>query len=365
MSASIYVAVLLLLPRYFANGRYSRFVLVYAILVSLATFAIYIDDRLMLMQTGEVETGADTFYYCCSAAVRVLLLSMVGMGIHGLANWINSTRQISQMREEALRTELALLRTQLNPHFLFNTLNQIFGQIDRSNKTARDMVLRFSDLMRVGSTGGINFTYKGQSVAYKTVRAANGKVWLQQNLGALQVTFNENDFSSYGDYFQWGRWDDGHQTRTSTTVAGSTTLMNPSHITSGNPAFITGATAGTRWWGLGGTASDAWAGTSATSTNGKDPCAALGTGWHMPTAADWQNVSASEDLFGPIAAFQSNLKLNSAGNRAFQNGDVGYYWTNGADNNSNAKVFFFDNTYNSGVTLATRAEGYSCRCVKN
>jgi LytS/YehU family sensor histidine kinase len=52
------------------------------------------------------------------------------------------------MREEALRTELALLRAQMNPHFLFNTLNLIYGHIDKENKTARDIMLRFSDLLR-------------------------------------------------------------------------------------------------------------------------------------------------------------------------------------------------------------------------
>ena len=62
-----------------------------------------------------------------------------------------------------------------------------------------------------GSTGVVNFTYKGQSVAYTTVRAGDGKIWLQQNLGSPQVAFHHNDEASYGDYFQWGRWDDGHQ----------------------------------------------------------------------------------------------------------------------------------------------------------
>jgi hypothetical protein len=53
-----------------------------------------------------------------------------------------------------------------------------------------------------GSTGVINFIYRGQSVAYNTVRANDGKIWLQQNLGSPQVAFHENDMASYGDYFQ-------------------------------------------------------------------------------------------------------------------------------------------------------------------
>jgi hypothetical protein len=95
-----------------------------------------------------------------------------------------------------------------------------------------------------GSTGIINFTYKGQAVAYQTVRAKDGKIWLQQNLGSPQVAFHHTDESSFGDFFQWGRWDDGHQSFTSPIIPGGPSLMNPSHIPSGNPNFISS------WWVL-------------------------------------------------------------------------------------------------------------------
>ena len=111
---------------------------------------------------------------------------------------------------------------------------------------------------------------------------------------------------------------------------------------------------------------DTWSGTTATSTNGKDPCAALGTGWHLPTAADWQNVKNYEDLDGAMAAFMSNLKLPAAGHRGWNfNADIGYYWTSKAADNSNARVFFFDNNYNAGVVASQRSEGFSCRCIKD
>lgn len=221
-----------------------------------------------------------------------------------------------------------------------------------------------------GSTGVINFTYKGQLVAYKSVRAKDGKIWLQQNLGSPQVAFHANDQASYGDYFQWGRWDDGHQVPTSQTITGGSTMMNPSHILSGNPSFIIGTTAGSQWWGVGGLASDTWSGATASSTSGKDPCAVLGAGWRLPTATEWQNIALQEDLFGTMAAFQSNLKLTSAGYRlsnggfVFTNGDIGYYWTSNSADNSKAKVFFFDDVYNATITSANRGEGFSCRCIK-
>ncbi len=215
-----------------------------------------------------------------------------------------------------------------------------------------------------GSTGVVNFIYKGQPVAYSTVRAKDGKIWLQQNLGSPQVAFHTSDQASYGDYFQWGRWDDGHQSPNSPTITGGASLLNPSHISSGNPNFIIGTTDGTSWWGTGGLATDTWSGSSATSTNGKDPCVALGAGWRLPTAADWLNLKNYEDLEGAMTAFMSNLKLPAAGSRYFQNGES-YYWSATASNTYANVLFISDNTYSATLQASYRGQGNSCRCVKD
>lgn len=55
---------------------------------------------------------------------------------------------VGKMEQEKLRTELAFLNAQFNPHFLFNSLNSIYGQIDKTNTAARNMLLTFSDMLR-------------------------------------------------------------------------------------------------------------------------------------------------------------------------------------------------------------------------
>lgn len=221
-----------------------------------------------------------------------------------------------------------------------------------------------------GSTGIVNFNYRGQAVAYQTVRAKDGKIWLQQNLGSPQVAFHTNDEASYGDYFQWGRWDDGHQLPNSLTITGGPSLLNPSNIPSGNPKFIVGVTAATRWWGTGGLSTNTWSGSSATSTNGKDPCVALGAGWRSPTAADWQNLKNYEDLEGSMTAFTSNLKLPAGGYRDAYGGFVfrggeSYYWSSSASGNYATGLFISDNTYAATLQASDRGQGYNCRCVKD
>lgn len=223
-----------------------------------------------------------------------------------------------------------------------------------------------------GSTGCVTFMYQGQQVNYATVRAADGKIWLQQNLGSPQVAINGNDIASFGHYFQWGRWDDGHQVPNSSSITGSFSLQNPSHITSGNPNFIKGNTTATTWWGTSGLVSNTWSGMVPSATNGKDPCTALGTGWHMPSDSEWTNVLHAEVISDNVSAFDSRLKLTESGYRNFATGahtpgfGGGYYWSSTAANNNVANNLFFDGAYNAFVSpMMFRGYGAPCRCVKD
>jgi len=53
-----------------------------------------------------------------------------------------------QMQSLVSQAELKTLQAQINPHFLFNSLNTLYGTIDRSNAEARRLVLNLSDIFR-------------------------------------------------------------------------------------------------------------------------------------------------------------------------------------------------------------------------
>lgn len=61
---------------------------------------------------------------------------------------IRSQLYIEQIEKEKATNELNFLRAQFNPHFLFNSINSIYGHIDKTNKDARDMLLVFSEMLR-------------------------------------------------------------------------------------------------------------------------------------------------------------------------------------------------------------------------
>ena len=83
----------------------------------------------------------DNFIYglCCTLITSMLYITQ---------QWTDQQEQVKNSRINQLQTELKYLRSQLNPHFLFNGLNTIYGYIDRDNSQARDMMVQFSDLLR-------------------------------------------------------------------------------------------------------------------------------------------------------------------------------------------------------------------------
>lgn len=220
-----------------------------------------------------------------------------------------------------------------------------------------------------GDLGCVKFTYNGHNVSYATVRGADGKIWLQQNLGSSRVATALDDTNAYGDLFQWGRWDDGHQLRNSATTT-APSANSPDGL-SGIGSFILGSGSAS-WWATNAT-SDAWNAASLTDINsavGVDPCKAVGQGWRLPTPAEWTALVAAEGIANPATAYASYLKLPAAGYRSNTTGGFtyegtrGYYWSSGTANSGGKYLYIGSSIANPG-SGAPRGQGESVRCIKD
>ncbi len=86
-------------------------------------------------------------------AVRSLPLMLMGLMFLVLAylvfSWVyEKIKTIRELKNEKLHSELSLLRAQVNPHFFFNTLNNLYGlAIEKSEETPK-MLLKLSEMMR-------------------------------------------------------------------------------------------------------------------------------------------------------------------------------------------------------------------------
>ncbi len=63
-------------------------------------------------------------------------------------DWFKSQKQKSDLITQNQSSELALLRSQVNPHFLFNTLNNIYSLVYQKSDVAPDAVMKLSSIMR-------------------------------------------------------------------------------------------------------------------------------------------------------------------------------------------------------------------------
>ena len=61
---------------------------------------------------------------------------------------LQAQSQLEILKKERVKNELDYLKAQINPHSLFNSLNTIYGHIEKNNQTARNTLLQFSELLR-------------------------------------------------------------------------------------------------------------------------------------------------------------------------------------------------------------------------
>ncbi len=188
-------------------------------------------------------------------------------------------------------------------------------------------------------------------LTYGTVLGADGKCWLDRNLGATQVATSYNDSAAYGWIFQWGRGADGHQIPTS-----DTTTVKSSSDTPGHAYFITDSYIPPYDWRDPQNA-NLWQGVDGIN----NPCPA---GFRLPTIEEWTTLVNSAGITDFTTAFNSSLKLTTAGYRDHYTGmyellgyGEGYYWSS-----SDVRALYFN--YNSaGMIQQFQATGFSVRCI--
>ena len=203
----------------------------------------------------------------------------------------------------------------------------------------------------------VTFTYRGEEVTYGIVEGANRKLWMDRNLGASRVASAYNDSEAYGDLFQWGRLDDGHQDRGSGTTDELSTTDDPGHDN-----FITSQDTPYDWRDPQN--DDLWQEVEGTIINNGCPA-----GWRVPTEAEWEAELQSWISENRAGAFASPLKLPVGGYRYRGNGlldrvgTMGGYWSSTVDF-FRSRFLFLDNDI---ATMGTddRAHGNSVRCIKD
>jgi len=145
----VYFNFYVLIPRLLKNKKYIS----YAAIVFIAVFIDACVDasiRLFYLQFGSSFFPKTPFFNLASfsgaMAARFYLLGLTS-AIHLAKEWIENQKMQNEREKLYLETELNFLKTQINPHFFFNTLNNLYSlALNRSEQTP-GVILKLSDLM--------------------------------------------------------------------------------------------------------------------------------------------------------------------------------------------------------------------------
>lgn len=77
-----------------------------------------------------------------------LMVFVLSTGIKVINQWLRSEQRNKEIANEKLKAELSFLKAQINPHFLFNTLNNIYALASAQSENTAPAVMKLSSIMR-------------------------------------------------------------------------------------------------------------------------------------------------------------------------------------------------------------------------
>ncbi|HMB64150.1 MAG TPA: histidine kinase [Eudoraea sp.] len=147
-----YLNIYYLMPRFLYERKY----FMYGLLVMLSLFVMllakfnltyYLVSTNVMPEAAEEVTSLTLNYAITTMLGELYVVSFV-TAIKITIDWLREHNKLHELERRQLTTELRFLRSQVSPHFFFNTLNNIYSlTLEKSNK-APEVVLKLSELMR-------------------------------------------------------------------------------------------------------------------------------------------------------------------------------------------------------------------------
>ncbi len=119
-----------------------------ALLYTFRTGLNYVLVSENIWPEAEKAQAAFTFNHIVAVVLGEVYVIALVSSIKLAVDWVNEKGKNDKLKKEQLQTELNFLKSQIQPHFFFNTLNNLYSlALSKSDKTP-DMVLKLSDIMQ-------------------------------------------------------------------------------------------------------------------------------------------------------------------------------------------------------------------------
>lgn len=141
-----YINYLWLIDKVLFRKKTIRFILYNLLLIVMANVAIYLVHRMVIPESilhqrpTPIPPPRPGFMQWQDSITLVLVVGL-SAAIKVTQKWITTEKERKQLEQERTEAELKNLKNQLNPHFLFNTLNNIYSLIAISPERAQSAVL--------------------------------------------------------------------------------------------------------------------------------------------------------------------------------------------------------------------------------
>ncbi|NDW08902.1 sensor histidine kinase [Dysgonomonas sp. 520] len=149
-----YVNYLYLIDKFLFNKKFVSYIIINIVLVGILFLAQSFFFELCFSQYPRVEriprhhSRPPFAIRFISEYVLIFFVIGISVAIKTTVRWYHDSIKMEQVKNMQLEADLKILRTQLNPHFLFNTLNNIYSLIAIDQEKAQESVHRLSGLLR-------------------------------------------------------------------------------------------------------------------------------------------------------------------------------------------------------------------------
>ena len=149
INALIFYAIsLYLIPRFALKGKIKDFLVWTLVIVAGFTLIETLVDFFFLIYIYSSEDEPFLGQLLTNGLIHLIFAS-VALGYGFTRNWLINEKKKQELQKEKMSAELMFLKSQLNPHFLFNVLNMAYSSASQSgdDRTA-DIIEKLSGLMR-------------------------------------------------------------------------------------------------------------------------------------------------------------------------------------------------------------------------
>ena len=133
--------------KFYPQKKYTHiFLLIFVGSVAIVSYRYLVEEVILfnLFDEGNFPEGTSFQVIFFDSLYYMILFSFLGVVLFFIQSTIESEKRIKELKN----SELSFLKSQINPHFLFNNLNNIYSMVNAKSDHALDSISKLSQMLR-------------------------------------------------------------------------------------------------------------------------------------------------------------------------------------------------------------------------